>query len=117
MLSHLWLSHPPCSMLLVASAQRQPARPVPPYFCSAVDDHPAIGVQDLATHVTGILAGQKQEAGSDLIRLSRTPHWRGLAEILHFFRRFAAHRIERRPDWSWCHGVYANTVLDEIFRQ
>ena len=70
-------------------------------------------MQHLAGHVAGVVAGQEQEAGRDLVGLTGSAHRRVLAEIGDVLRLLSAERIERSPDRAGRHRVHANALLDQ----
>src|SRR5690606_6730606 len=84
---------------------------------SAIDHGPSVRVQHLPRHIGGILAGEKEESGSDLVRLPRPPHRRILAELLELFGTRTAAGIERGPDRSGGNRVHANAVFDQVLTE
>jgi len=71
-------------------------------------------MQDLPSHVAGIVTGQEQEARRDFIWLAGPLHRRLLAKLGNLLRVLAAKRIERGPDWPRRNRVHSNALLDQI---
>ena len=80
-------------------------------------DHPPIGVQDLAAHVAGVIAGEEEKAGGDFIGLAGPPHGGVFAKMLDLLRRGAAKGIERGPDRAGRDTVDPDPLAYQIFRQ
>src|SRR5687768_12254178 len=100
-------------MPVPSMARRQPTTRVA-RVKSAVDYRPAVRMQDLARHVRGILAGEEQERGCDLVGLAGTAHRGVLAECLELFRARAAARVERGPDRPGGDSVHADALADQV---
>src|SRR3546814_4630175 len=62
------------------------------------DDGAAVRMQHLPRHVAGIVAGEEQEGGRDLVGLAGAAHRGVLAEMRELFLIRPARRIERGPD-------------------
>lgn len=80
-------------------------------FSLAVHDHASIAVNRLPAHLTRVSARQEDDAGCDLARLAWPAH--GAGELL---LRLLVHRgvNQRRPDGTWCYGVDADALADEL---
>ena len=73
---------------------------------------PAVGVEDLAGHVGGVLRGEEDEAGGDLIGLAGPLHRHVLAERRDLVGR-EGRGDQRRPDRPGGDPVDADAALDQ----
>src|SRR3546814_1691058 len=81
------------------------------------DDGAAVRMQHLPRHVAGIVAGEEQEGGRDLVGLAGAAHRGVLAEMRELFLIRPARRIERGPDRPRRDRVDADAVADRSEEQ
>src|SRR5258707_60091 len=74
----------------------------------------AVWMQDLARHVTRVLASEEQEAWRDFVGLAGPLHRSRLAELRDLLGRLPARRIERSPDRAGRDTVHANAFFDQV---
>lgn len=73
-----------------------------------IDDAASVAVDGLTAQSAGVLTGQEDNTGRNLRWLTWPSLW--CRELLLCLLAHCS-RDEWRPNWTWCHGIHANTPV------